>query len=256
MLLRRLARLGQYLAPAEPLLWGVFLFWTVLYLCLLASGINEYVIRENVTVAGLRQALALILRFTDAIWILLAACVVHVSMARTQGNVRARRSALVIVLAAAAAAWASATISLPFGPLRYTTALGPKIANILPFAVPLLWLVVVQGARSFSARLLAGKGNAAVALGAGCLTALTDLNLEFVAWKLRTWWIWYPAGHPLAGDPPAWPPLQNYLTWFALGTLLSLASPPFREGTKPPLRPIIALAILNFLLLTTRLLPN
>ncbi len=53
------------------------------------------------------------------------------------------------------------------------------------------------------------------------IALVTDLNLEFIAWKVRGYWIWYP-DQP---DPPGWPPLQNFASWFVLAFLLHALTP-------------------------------
>ena len=96
-------------------------------------------------------------------------------------------------------------------------------------------------------RLWPAAPRAAVALGVAVAALLTDLNLEFVAWKVRGYWVWYP---DLAGPLPAWPPGQNFLAWFALSFLLVLALPPnhdLRIRRPPTHRPIGTLLLMNVL---------
>lgn len=81
------------------------------------------------------------------------------------------------------------------------------------------------------------------------VSVLTDLNLEFVAWKVRGYWVWYPHA---ATDVPGWPPLQNYVAWFVLSFLLTALLPPnygLRLRRPAANRPILVLALMNALFL-------
>ena len=65
--------------------------------------------------------------------------------------------------------------------------------------------------------------------------------------KVRGYWNWYP---DLPGPLPAWPPVQNYLSWFGLSLVLAFVLPPnhaLRRRSPSPSRPILTLALMNAL---------
>ena len=72
----------------------------------------------------------------------------------------------------------------------------------------------IEGGGTRTVALLADGGGQLVKRiesGPANLRLLTDAHLELLAWKVRAWWIWYPALAPA----PSFPPWQNYATWFA-----------------------------------------
>ena len=86
-----------------------------------------------------------------------------------------------------------------------------------------------------------------LALGVGLIAVLTDLNLEFVAWKVRGYWLWYP---DLKGIAPTHPPLQNFVAWFVLSFVLALLLPTnheLRSRRPSPFRPLAVLGLMNTL---------
>ena len=124
---------------------------------------------------------------------------------------------------------------------------------MLPFTIPLAWLIIILCGRYLVLRLQPAAARWQVALGVAAVASLTDLNLEFVAWKVRGYWIWYPG----APAPPAWPPLQNYASWFAAAFLLAWLLPPnyeLRSHRPAASRPIAILALINGLFLLTQTL--
>jgi uncharacterized membrane protein len=113
---------------------------------------------------------------------------------------------------------ASALTGYPLGPIRYGTALGMKLGSV-PWGAPLLWFVVVIGARSAALRALPKAAHAWVAVAVGALAMLTDFNLEPTAAKLRGFWFWLSnsPSQPPVFDPPA----MNYGAWFVFGAVFA-----------------------------------
>ena len=89
-----------------------------------------------------------------------------------------------------------------------------------------------------------------LALGVALLAVITDWNLEFVAWKVRAYWSWYPRDP----QPPLTPPWQNYASWFAASFILSFALAENRVAVTraKSAKPIIILALINALFLCVR----
>ena len=233
--------------PWRDVVWTLFVVWTAIGFVVMPLGIGDDEITRWLGIGFLRQALLSILHVSDALWIAFAATVVYLHTAAAEGLRTARRWAGMILLASTAAEWIGASTGFPFGPYRYTRNFGWLIGGVVPVAIPLAWLVILLCGRVLVLRLRPAASRLELALGVGLVALVTDLNLEFVAWKVRAYWIWYPGW---TGKIPAWPPVQNYLTWFVLSFLITLALPPnydLRPQHPTPFRPLAVLGLMNAL---------
>lgn len=209
----------------------------------------EMLARWSLTAGWVEHARTL-LAYADLTWMVLAALVVYLQEAATQGLARARLAGGIILLGSAVAEYIGTTTGFPFGPYDYTNAFGPRMLGVLPIAIPLAWLVILLAGRQVLLAYWPEMSRFKLALGVGAIALLTDFNLEFVAWKIRGYWIWYP-GQP---HPPAWPPWQNYLSWFVLSALLTLCLPRIGALTDlPARRPLGILLAMNALFLLAHL---
>ena len=204
--------------------WYVFLIWTVIGAIVMIAGLNA----ENVTgwtsSSAAQEALVGILAYADLIWMVSAAAVVYLRVAAVDGLARARISAAIILAGSMLVEWIGAQTGAPFGPYRYTDAFGPRILGMLPIAIPLAWLVILFGARVLVLEIQPAISRFALSFWVAVIALVTDLNLEFIAWKVRGYWLWYPDD----AHPPSWPPWQNFLSWFVLAFVLH-ALTPWRE---------------------------
>ena len=228
------------------LVWTLFLVWTTIGFVVMPLGIGETQIRHWLHQGALRQAILTILHVSDALWIGFAATVVYFHTVAAEGLRTARRWAILILLGSSVAEWI-ATTGFPFGPYRYTTNFGWLIGGVLPVAIPLAWLVILVCGRVVVLHWHPAASRTALAAGVGLVAVLTDLNLEFVAWKVRGYWVWYPDWR---GPVPAWPPAQNFVAWFVLSFAMTLALPPnhdLRAHHPSPVRPLAVLALMNAL---------
>lgn len=248
-------------APADNFFWYAFLVWTLIGALVMPFGIGESTVRRMIASDVMADAIAMVLRPADAIWMVLAFGVVYLHVARERGLAVARMWGLVILLGSGAIEAVGALTGWPFGPYHYTDNLGLRLFGVLPFTIPLAWFVIVATAHCAIQALRPAWARWRQALAVGAVATLTDLNLEFIAWKARAYWIWYPPGSEQAADPPAWPPLQNYVSWFAVAFVLSLALTGGRAvrsaggATSPrfPLRPVVVLGLMNALFLLVHL---
>lgn len=241
------------LRPLAPLPWVFFLVWTAVGTVVMPLGLGEAAIHNWVAErnAGLADAVSAVLRASDAVWIVLAATVVYLHTAAAEGLPTARRWAAIILLGSAAAEWVGARTGFPFGPYVYTDKFGVRLGGVLPFTIPLAWLVVALGGRYLVLHLRPAATRFELALGVATVGLLTDMNLEIIAWKERNYWLWYPDAR---GPVPAWPPWQNFASWFVLMWLLSCALPPnYRLRSARALvsawRPVLVLGLMNALFL-------
>jgi uncharacterized membrane protein len=199
----------------------------------------------------LRSALAAAARGIDATWIVLASIACYLALVRTDGIAAARRWSGMALFAGLVVPSFSAITSWPLGPVFYPVNLGLKIGPI-PYSVPLLWLVIVLGAREFAWRVLPRAGHGTIALASAIIALATDLNLEPIAWKYRAWWLWYPTPGLHASHAP-W---QNFISWFFISLGLAWLMRPADVAprvTRRPIAPLFAILFLNALALATHL---
>ncbi len=104
----------------------------------------------------------------------------------------------------------------PFSGYRYTTLLGPRIGERVPWLIPVSWFLMaapswILARRSFPTRMLPRV------LFASYLLMLWDVALDPAMSYLVTYWIWETAG-PYYGMP--W---LNFAGWYGTGIVLMLA---------------------------------
>lgn len=236
--------------PLETFVWRVFLVWTTVGAIVLPFGLTAETLSRWPATENWVESARTLLAYADLVWMVLAALVVYLHAVAVEGLGRARVAGILVVAGSALAEWYGATTGWPFGPYRYTDAFGPRMLGVLPIAIPLAWLVILFAARYALLALRPEISRPSLALGVGTAAVLTDFNLEFIAWKVRGYWIWYPDWQ----NPPAWPPWQNYVSWFVLATLLAFVQPR-RAGLveRSPARMIGVLVAMNALFLAAHL---
>ncbi|MEO7932680.1 MAG: carotenoid biosynthesis protein [Chthoniobacterales bacterium] len=226
-------------------LWRTFLFWTLVEGVVLTFDIGAAQ-AKNGAPSGLQSTCIALLRATDAIWIVLAAAFVYIDLIRREGLPVARRAAIAILLGSGLVAGLGAKTGFPFGPFIFTGQMGAKIAGV-PFAVPLLWMVILVASRYTVLHFWEHARRWQIAVGTGLLAVATDASLEWIAWKIRAWWLWY---FPLA-NTPNWPPLQNFPSWFCLAALLAWFAFPASRPVGRHIQPVILLGLLNLVFWVT-----
>lgn len=257
------SRFSSPLRLSQNLFWWIFLVWTAVGTVVMPFGIGEMTVRRLIGNEALLSLVLGILRPADAIWMVLAFGVVYLHVVESRGLATARLWALVILVGSGVVEALGAKTGWPFGPYRYTDNMGIRVFGVLPFTIPLAWFVIVATAQAAILALRPRWSRWAQAAFVGAVATLTDLNLEFIAWKVRAYWIWYPPGTALAENPPDWPPIQNYLSWFVLAFLLSaalvrrtgdraLSAPPPAPAVFP-WRPVLVLSLMNALFLLVHL---
>ena len=234
-------------AVGPKLVWWLFLGWTAIGFVVMPSGIGAESFGRWLAPGPAHRALESLLHVSDAVWIYLAAIVVYLHTAATEGLTTARRWALILLAGSGCLEWIGARTGYPFGPYRYTDNFGWRIGGVLPVAIPLAWMVVILCARSLMLCFRPASTRTELALSVAVLATLTDLNLEAVAWKVRGYWIWYPDAMP---PVPLWPPAQNYLSWFVLSFVLTYVLPrndALRSKHPSPYRLPVVLLLINAL---------
>jgi uncharacterized membrane protein len=124
---------------------------------------------------------------------------------------------------------------IPFGPVIYTQAGGPRLFDSLSWFVPLLWIVAVLGSRGV-ARLILRPWRKLRVYGywlMGITTLLTlifDLGLEPFATRVRHYWLWDRTKIPVDWYGT---PLSNFLGWLVTTILVLAFATPALMKKKP-----------------------
>jgi uncharacterized membrane protein len=152
-----------------------------------------------------------------------------------------------VLMAAALIAGISSVITavgamsgVPFGPFIYGEALGEAIFGVVPWTIPLLWVVLVINGRGV-ARLVMRPwrktnyyGFWVIGLTCG-LIVLFDLGLEPFAAHVRQYWFW-----ETGISVPAWhtAPWVNFLGWFITPLGILAFTIPWLINKQPVKQPI------------------
>ncbi len=126
------------------------------------------------------------------------------------------RGAILSLLSLSAFGYAIETIGVatgfPYGPFYYGDSLGPKVAGLVPYLLPLSWVPLVLGATAATAPTVQEdedvprRRRVLWVLYAAVLLTLVDGVLDPGAASLG-FWVW-PEGGPYYGVP-----VSNYLGW-------------------------------------------
>ena len=151
------------------------------------------------------------------------------------------RRALLSLLALSAFGYAIETTGVvtgfPYGPFDYGDALGPKVAGLVPYLLPLSWVPLVLGAVAATAPIVPENEYLSRRCGlwilyAAVLLTLVDGVLDPGAASLG-FWVW-PNGGPYYGVP-----VSNYFGWLfssfvAAAILLALGRQRWMRVPPPP----------------------
>jgi uncharacterized membrane protein len=171
----------------------------------------------------------------DSIVLVLAVASTLVSLA---GQLPAQNVALATAIVASIGSvihMIGAFTGIPFGPVTYTTGAGLKLFGVLPWFLPLVWVLVILNARGVSRlilrpwRKLRVYGYWLIGLTA-VLTLIFILGFEPFATRVRDYWIWGPT--KLAVD---WygTPLSDFLGWVVAALLILGFSTPALMKKRP-----------------------
>jgi uncharacterized membrane protein len=135
---------------------------------------------------------------------------------------------LLVCLISAGAELLGTSTGLPFGPYEYTDLLGPKIAGLVPYLIPLSWFTMAIPSyliiRKIYQRNGAGWSWFRITLSSLVLVHW-DLTLDPAMSQLTPFWIWGTTG-PYYGTP-----ILNLVGWFVV-SLFIMASLEWSIGSK------------------------
>jgi uncharacterized membrane protein len=133
----------------------------------------------------------------------------------------------------------TALSGVPFGPVVYGDALGERMFGVVPWAMPLIWIVLVMNGRGV-ARLIMRPwrrtnfyGYWVIALT--CLLAVVfELGFEPFAVKVKGYWLWRLGPSVLTWQTAPW---VNFLGWFVSVLGLLAFSIPWLINKQPVKQP-------------------
>jgi|SRR5208282_3134958 len=133
-------------------------------------------------------------------------------------------AACFIGLAGGAADWLDWKTGIPFGAFTPGQNTGPKLFHVLPWTMPVIWIVAILNSRGV-ARLILRPWRKTHAYGfwiigvTTVLTVLFDLTFDPFASQVKHYWYWEPTRFPCSWQGA---PLVNFFGWLVV-TLLILA---------------------------------
>jgi uncharacterized membrane protein len=216
----------------------------------------------NAGLVGLRLAIPKALpagaAWPDAFLLVLAA---GSTLASLSGQVPAQNALLaasVIGCAGGAAHALGAATGVPFGPfVDHPQNIGRELFSLVPWTVPLIWVVVLLNARGVARLILrpyrSKDGYGFYVMGLTVLLAVVfDLGWEPYAVLLKHYWAWKPTRIPLDWYTAPW---SAFLGWALAATLILLFVTPALINKspaqpRPSYQPLVIWEVLSLLLLT------
>src|ERR1700722_15022950 len=158
----------------------------------------------------------------EALMLMLASVASITALARHLPMKNVLLAALVIALIGGAAHSLGAIAGIPFGPFTFGSEIGSQLFKTLPWAMPLVWIVVILNSRGV-ARLILRPWRKIRAYGfwliglTVALAILFDLAFDPFASRVKHCWIWMPTKFPLTWQGA---PLTNFIGWGTVSLLI------------------------------------
>jgi uncharacterized membrane protein len=133
-----------------------------------------------------------------------------------------------------------ALTGIPFGPLVYLDGMGPQLFGVVPWPMPILWVVLIINGRGV-ARLIMRPWRKTNyygfwVIGLTCvLMVLFDLGFEPFASRVKSYWLWQTGRSTLAWYSA---PLANFLGWFIAALGMLVIAIPWLINKQPVKQPI------------------
>jgi len=150
-----------------------------------------------------------------------------------------------------------ALTGVPFGPKSFTSNIGQELFHPLPWAMPVVWLILVLNARGVARLLLKpwrrtpNYGFWLIGLASG-LVAFVQLGLDPYANRVKHFWIWAESKTSLQWYTAPW---VNFISCLVTATIiLAFATPslinksPAKTPPSPDWQPLALWLLLNALL--------
>lgn len=143
-------------------------------------------------------------------------------------------AAFITALIGGAAHGLSVRTGIPFGPLTFGETVGPRLFDIVPWSVGLIWIIAIFNSRGVARlvlrpwRKVKNYGFLLIALTAA-LALVFDLALEPFA-SLKHFWFWHPTKIPVTwhGASP-----MSFLGWTFVALMILAVIMPFLIRKQP-----------------------
>ncbi len=175
----------------------------------------------------------------EALLLLLAAAGTLIALVRQLPLQNVLLAAGVIALLGSAAQALGVKTGIPFGPFLFGADAGPRWFKTLPWAQPLIWVVVILNSRGVARLILRPwwkirtYGYWLIGVTA-LLSALFDLALDPFASRVKHYWLWLPTKFPANWQGA---PLVNFVSWTAVSLLILAFVTPALINKNPVRRP-------------------
>jgi putative membrane protein len=128
---------------------------------------------------------------------------------------------------------------VPFGPFTFTKNIGQELFHPLPWAMPLLWLVIVLNARGVGRLVLRpwrkGKNYGLWLIGiTAVLVVLFDLGLEPYATRVKHYWLWGASKTRFTWYSAPW---VNFVGWVVTTIIILAFATPSLINKSPAKQP-------------------
>jgi uncharacterized membrane protein len=197
-------------------------------------------------------------RWPDGLLVVLTTATVVASLTRQLPGQNVMLASTIIAFIAGAVQSLGALTAIPFGPYAYTEHIGQQLFYPLPWAVPLMWIVVLLTSRGVARltlrpwRKTQNYGFRVIGLTT-LFVVLLDAGLEPFATSVEHYWLWSPTKVKLDWYSTPW---VNFLGWAVTALLiLAFATPSLinkkpRPQPPPDYSPLVVWLSLNFLFAT------
>jgi uncharacterized membrane protein len=179
----------------------------------LAHGLSTFLLGGGFLLVFATLFIAPEANWPEAVLLILATISTFTALVRQLPGQNVLTAAIVIALIGSGASALGVRTAIPFGPFVYGPATGPQLFKTLPWAIPLLWIVVVLNSRGV-ARLILRPWRKTRTYGfwlmglTAVLVVAFELAFDPFAAHLKHYWIWTPTKFPLTWQDA---PLTNFL---------------------------------------------
>jgi uncharacterized membrane protein len=204
---------------------AIFCHWALACLLTIAFALEVFSLFQPVNFTG----------WLDMVFIVLATASILASVWRQLPLQNVLLAALGIAVIGGGFSALGARTDLPFGPFLYASGIGPLIFKMLPWVMPLIWVVIVLNSRGVARLILRPwrknktYGFRVIGLTA-VLVLLFDVALEPFASRVKDYWHWMPTKLPLTWMGA---PIINFVAWGLITVLILLFTMPVLIVKKP-----------------------
>jgi len=130
----------------------------------------------------------------DPVWVLLLAASAYAGLVAASSLGAARITSLAVMAGFGALLVVNLVTAWPFGALKFTDHVGPRIGGSFPVLIPVLAFAILGASHRAASLLLPSAGRSAAAGASAGLFTLTVANSLTFLGRDRLWWIWDPWG--------------------------------------------------------------